>query len=113
LKLLSSSDSSSSKRHISSGTAPGQYDPYLSIKSLSDGPYDLDVDKIIKDIGDEKVPVVAINYEDHNPIQGHIAVRKFIEENWMKNNPKLYLHQWQFPLSSSQKVHFFFVFSSY
>jgi hypothetical protein len=71
-------------------------------------PHQLDVSRMIEDIGDEDVPVVRQNYNEENPIQGTIKVDKFLRTCWPDISrampataPKLYLHQWQFPLSDT------------
>ena len=43
---------------------------FVGIESLSDGPFDLDTDAMIADIGDEMVPILAPDYDDTNPIKG-------------------------------------------
>jgi hypothetical protein len=75
-------------------------------------PHQLDVSRMIEDIGDEDVPVVRQNYNEEDPIQGTIKVDKFLRTCWPDTSraaaakanaksPKLYLHQWQFPLSDT------------
>ncbi len=78
---------------------------------LSTEKYELDIAKMIKDIGDEDVPVIKRNYDEVKPIHGTIPAAKFLSECWpsseteaelqesKKRAPKFYLHQWQFPLS--------------
>lgn len=70
----------------------------------------LDVSQMIKDIGDEDVPVVKLNYDESNPVQGIIKVEKFLQTCWPNTSratgpkvPKIYLHQWQFPLSKTAR----------
>lgn len=91
-------------------------------------PYELDVTKMIEDIGMEDVPVVRRNYNESKPIHGEIPAGKFLKLCWpstamesaaqvtgnpqsrgakegavssSSTHPKLYLHQWQFPLSDT------------
>jgi hypothetical protein len=80
---------------------------------LSTEAYELDISKMIKDIGDEDVPVIKRNYDEVKPIHGNIPAAKFLSECWpsseteaelqdkKKKAPKFYLHQWQFPLSDT------------
>lgn len=80
---------------------------------LSTEKYELDIAKMIKDIGDEDVPVIKRNYDEVKPIHGTIPAAKFLSECWpssvaeaelqdnKKRAPKFYLHQWQFPLSDT------------
>ena len=86
--------------------------------NLSGETYELDVEKMIQDIGDEDVPVIKRNYNEEKPIHGRIPASKFLTNCWpnsdnsnntqqngaaknQKTPPKLYLHQWQFPLSDT------------
>lgn len=80
---------------------------------LSTENYELDISKMIKDIGDEDVPVIKRNYDEVKPIHGNITAAKFLTECWpsseteaepqdsKKRASKFYLHQWQFPLSDT------------
>ena len=83
---------------------------------LSDPNYELDLKKMIKDIGGEDVPVIKRHYNEEKPIHGKIAAEKFLTNCWptsdpappeqqekatKKNASNLYLHQWQFPLSDT------------
>lgn len=80
---------------------------------LSTEKYEFDITKMIKDIGDEDVPVIKRNYDEVKPIHGNIPAAKFLSECWpsseteaelqdhKKKAPKFYLHQWQFPLSDT------------
>ena len=91
--------------------------------------WELDIQKMIDDIGNEDVPIVRRNYKESNPIHGNILASKFLTSCWLDkqekttkatkkdtydptgskeskststvNSPKLYLHQWQFPLSDT------------
>ena len=69
--------------------------------------YEIDVGKMIEDIGDEPVPVLKKNYNEYKPIQDKISVSAFLKNCWpspgssVPVNKNLYLHQWQFPLSDT------------
>jgi len=49
---------------------------------LSTENYELDISKMIKDIGDEDVPVIKRNYDEVKPIHGNITAAKFLTECW-------------------------------
>jgi len=72
---------------------------------LSDPNLVFDAEAMMNDIGNESVPVVRRNYDEMKPINGNIKCSTFIKKSWLQNlegiksNAKLYLHQWQFPLS--------------
>mmetsp|Transcript_26829 Transcript_26829/g.54753 ORF Transcript_26829/g.54753 Transcript_26829/m.54753 type:complete len:1082 (-) Transcript_26829:207-3452(-) len=79
---------------------------------LSGEVYELDIMKMIEDIGDEDVPVIKRNYNEVTPIHGNISAAKFLTNCWptsdsstptqqTKTSQRLYLHQWQFPLSDT------------
>lgn len=79
---------------------------------LSMEKYELDISKMINDVGSEDVPVIKRNYDEVKPIHGNIPAAKFLSECWptsepelevqnKRTAPKLYLHQWQFPLSNT------------
>jgi hypothetical protein len=79
---------------------------------LSGDSYELDIQRLIDDIGMEDVPIVRRNYDEEKPIHGVIKASKFLKASWQADasdetqsvsadNPKLYLHQWQFPLSDT------------
>eukprot|EP00804_Cyclotella_cryptica_P020802 CCRYP_019247-RA/>CCRYP_019247-RA protein AED:0.13 eAED:0.13 QI:481/1/1/1/1/1/5/149/1185 len=84
-----------------------------SLLDLSKRDFYLDINKMIDDIGDEDVPVIKRNYNEEKPIHGNIRAAKFLTNCWpnansdveavehQKKSPKLYLHQWQFPLSDT------------
>ena len=94
---------------------------YSSLDNLLDlfkQNYELDVNKMIKDIGEEDVPVIKRHYNEVKPIHGKIAAEKFLTSCWptsepeissqeqdktprIQRNSNLYLHQWQFPLSDT------------
>ena len=81
--------------------------------------YELDIKKMISDIGGEDVPIIKRHYNEEKPIHGKIAAKKFLTNCWpshesetvpqeqdksaksQKNSSSLYLHQWQFPLSDT------------
>jgi Chromo (CHRromatin Organisation MOdifier) domain/Cupin-like domain len=66
----------------------------------------LDINKMIDDIGNDLVPVVDTDYNEQNPLQAKMKVSAFLKTCWPNSERKyntdsnrLYLHQWQFPLS--------------
>ncbi|CAB9526902.1 Chromodomain Y-like protein 2 [Seminavis robusta] len=71
--------------------------------------WEVDVQKMMNDIGDEFVPVVKKGYDELNPIHKEVPASYFLKRSWpadvgssegtSKNVQRLYLHQWQFPLS--------------
>ena len=80
--------------------------------------YTVDVAKMIEDIGDEAVPILRKKYDDSNPINSHMAVRRFLRDCWpnkkalfsdtnvaFSSTPgsrkfsSLYMHQWLFTAS--------------
>jgi hypothetical protein len=81
--------------------------------------YELDIKKMINDIGGEDVPIIKRHYNEEKPIHGKIAAEKFLTNCWpshvsetipqeqdktaksQKHSSSLYLHQWQFPLSDT------------
>ncbi len=92
-----------------------QFDVLLDLSKA----YELDIKKMISDIGDEDVPIIKRHYNEEKPIHGKIAAEKFLLNCWptseseadsllqdkttkcQKNSSSLYLHQWQFPLSDT------------
>jgi Chromo (CHRromatin Organisation MOdifier) domain/Cupin-like domain len=75
-------------------------------------PHSLSIEKMVEDIGNEEVPVVRRNYNEANPIHANILASKFLTTCWPTTNEtssiptagsgtRLYLHQWQFPLSDT------------
>lgn len=88
----------------------GSKEPSLLDLSL---PHQLNLPNMIHDIGQEDVPIVVRDYDEQNPIKRRTQARDFMvnsasdfsptaaatEEN--SKDPKLYLHQWQFPLSET------------
>jgi hypothetical protein len=69
-------------------------------------PYEVDIEKMIEDIGEESVPILKKNYDERNPIQKEIFASTFLKKCWPANGEpslmnKLYLHQWQFPMSNT------------
>lgn len=74
-------------------------------------PYTLDISRMIEDIGEEEVPVVKLDYNEENPICQEIKANTFLEHYRVDfssgdvrsetavDGSKLYLHQWQFPVS--------------
>ena len=95
----------------------GDSKPAATLNDVEDSPLDLsrtdyylDIQKMIKDIGEEDVPVIKRNYNEEKPIHGNIHAAKFLTNCWpsedadpeaSKKAPLLYLHQWQFPLSDT------------
>jgi hypothetical protein len=81
-------------------------------------PQQVDVARMMHDIGDEEVPILKKDYNECKPILGKLSANTFIEHCWPKDgkirgdsektglqtHPHLfYLHQWQFPLSETAK----------
>lgn len=69
---------------------------------------ELDVAKLMQDIGEEKVPIVQKKYDEKNPIEQEMKAKDFVDEFWpvdglTKSKHKLYLQQWQFPNSEKMK----------
>ncbi|KAL7539249.1 hypothetical protein ACHAXR_009124 [Thalassiosira sp. AJA248-18] len=96
--------------------APSNDSSSDGLLDLSKQNYELDVKKMIKDIGEEDVPVIKRHYNEEKPIHGRIAAEKFLTNCWptegvpqqeekttknQRNPSNLYLHQWQFPLSDT------------
>ena len=99
--------------------APSKDSSLDDLLDLSNQNYELDVKKMIKDIGEEDVPVIKRHYNEMKPIHGKIAAEKFLTNCWptsesetasqqqekttknQRNPSNLYLHQWQFPLSDT------------
>lgn len=92
--------------------------PFDDLLDLSKA-YELDIKKMINDIGGEDVPIIKRHYNEEKPIHGKIAAEKFLTNCWpshesetvpqeqekttkgQKKSSSLYLHQWQFPLSDT------------
>lgn len=71
-------------------------------------PHEVDVSKMIADIGNEGVPIRRKrDPHDMNPNMHCISLKRFLENAWPSEanqsppNPSFYLHQWQFPLSET------------
>ena len=64
----------------------------------------MDTAAMIADIGEEIVPILTPDYDDANPIKGHMKIREYIAQHWQSSTPTAYLHQWQFPLTQSKKT---------
>lgn len=71
-------------------------------------PFQLDMDSMIDDIGDEMVPILKRNYDEANPIPDKMKAKYFLnasrsdfgnaaKPSHASRKEKLYLHQWQFP----------------
>lgn len=65
--------------------------------------HELNLDKIRELVGHEEVPVVKRHYNEQKPISESILLSRFLDTSWpkAKSASKLYLHQWQFPLSET------------
>jgi hypothetical protein len=68
--------------------------------------HEVDIEKMIADIGEESVPILKKNYDERNPIQKEIFASTFLKKCWPANGEpslmkNLYLHQWQFPMSNT------------
>jgi len=83
---------------------------FESLLDLSGDHYELDVDRMVQDIGEEDIPVIKRNYNELKPIHGKLSASKFLTTCWPNPNltavpsktaSNLYLHQWQFPLSDT------------
>jgi hypothetical protein len=81
-------------------------------------PQQVDVDRMMHDIGDEEVPILKKDYNEYKPIAGKLLANTFIKHCWPKDGKirgdseksglqthahMFYLHQWQFPLSETAK----------
>ncbi len=104
-----------SKRDVKVTSNDSPFDNLLDLSKA----YELDVKKMINDIGGEDVPIIKRHYNEEKPIHGKIAAEKFLTNCWpshesetvpqehdkpaksQKNSSSLYLHQWQFPLSDT------------
>ena len=79
---------------------------------LEQNEWELDLDRMSSDIGSEKVPIVLRNYSEQNPIARTETLSQFLKTGWPsdpnsltgKNGRRPYLHQWQFPLSSTAQL---------
>uniref|UniRef100_A0A7S1BU11 JmjC domain-containing protein n=1 Tax=Corethron hystrix TaxID=216773 RepID=A0A7S1BU11_9STRA len=61
--------------------------------------HDFDYEAMVRDLGEEIIPVIRKSYDGTVPLQEHMTFRQFIAKHWRKCNSQKYLHQWQFPLS--------------
>ena len=118
-KKVEANKEPSDSQLAAAGTSHGEEKPSkvndLNL-DLSTEKYEFDIAKMIKDIGDEDVPVIKRNYDEVKPIHGTIPAAKFLSECWpssmteaklqdsKKKAAKFYLHQWQFPLSDTAGV---------
>jgi hypothetical protein len=81
-------------------------------------PQQVDVDRMMDDIGDEEVPILKKDYNEYEPLAGKLLAKTFIEHCWPEDGKirghsekaglqthahMFYLHQWQFPLSETAK----------
>eukprot|EP00980_Cylindrotheca_fusiformis_P014291 scaffold3791_cov137-Cylindrotheca_fusiformis.AAC.18 len=87
----------------------------LSLLDLTQ-PYELDIERMIQDIGNESVPILEKNYDERKPIRRNARAASFLRQCWPQNGGSstsrptstttkeeglLYLHQWQFPNSKT------------
>lgn len=70
-------------------------------QSAQTGGVELDLESLLRDIGNEVVPVVERDYDTTKPLKDMTTVDSFVRKCWLPNNTKWYLHQWQFPLSET------------
>jgi hypothetical protein len=68
--------------------------------------HELDIERMIEDIGDESVPILEKNYDERKPIVKETFASTFLRRCWPQNGKPpaikgLYLHQWQFPMSET------------
>jgi hypothetical protein len=69
-------------------------------------PHEVDIGRMIEDIGEESVPILKKNYDERNPIHKEIFAKTFLQKCWPNNGEQsqgknIYLHQWQFPRSNT------------
>jgi hypothetical protein len=64
--------------------------------------YELNINAMVSDIGDQNVPVVGPEYDEKNPTRNKMKMEEFLKSVWSINSPDLYLHQWQFPLAKRE-----------
>mmetsp|Transcript_33421 Transcript_33421/g.80909 ORF Transcript_33421/g.80909 Transcript_33421/m.80909 type:complete len:750 (-) Transcript_33421:94-2343(-) len=79
-----------------------QHDELLDLAQ----PHELDIARMIEDIGDESVPILKKNYSETKPIVKETFAANFLRKCWPRNGRQpaikgLYLHQWQFPRSET------------
>jgi hypothetical protein len=99
-----SSDSSNTKSHMSNSETPIN-DDFLDLTQS----HFIDVQKMIDSIGSESVPIQRKSDKlGDDPNQHRVSLKLFIEKCWPEPGKELapamaarYLHQWQFPLSST------------
>lgn len=74
--------------------------------------WEIDVEKMTKDIGDERVKVLRKKYNESDPLKDTLLVKNFLKNHWPSNSNDsgentgkgkgdLYLHQWQYPKDAS------------
>lgn len=67
--------------------------------------HELNIENMIRDIGEEEVPIVEKNYDEKDPTASAIKASIFLEKHWPRKGEtqdckkKLYMQQWQFPYS--------------
>ena len=69
-------------------------------------PHEVDIERMIEEIGEETVPILQKNYDELNPISKLIYASAFLKKCWPSNGEpsvtkSIYLHQWQFPTSET------------
>jgi hypothetical protein len=73
-----------------------------AISAPSEDLYELNIEAMVVDIGDQLVPVVGPEYDEKNPTRNKMKMEDFLNKFWCINSPDLYLHQWQFPLAKRE-----------
>jgi hypothetical protein len=96
------------KQRAARSTREEQSTPLDSSRNNND---ELDIDRMIEDIGDETVSILKKNYDESQPIEHEISASTFLKTCWptaqnqgsssTNSKDKLYLHQWQFPGSET------------
>jgi hypothetical protein len=71
-------------------------------------PQELDIERMVVDIGNESVPLLKKNYDERKPIEGEMFASTFLRNCWPNKGEDnlskikgIYLHQWQFPMSDT------------
>lgn len=63
-------------------------------------PYELDVEAMARDIGNEQAPILLKNYDEKRPIKHRKPIKDYLSDGWISDD-KTYLHQWLFTDSPS------------
>lgn len=79
-------------------TAVAEAEDELSLSSCRK----LQMEKLIADIGDEDIPIVAKNYDETNPVNSVMKASTFVSNHWPNSDGYIYMQQWQF--TNSNKV---------